>query len=168
MAMFGCCFGTVSLQNAGTEKSMFPLPEPQDVFLAAQVKFDDLHRDLRQLGRDLTNMKKIPPEKLIPILRASVFCRCFQDLVLYFGLKPKMGEKEVTAAQFFMLWFEFCADFKARWKKENKNISKESAVRVQPITWQQCSAHIKHQDDEMFLKQLGFIRNWSKKHHQQF
>uniref|UniRef100_A0A3Q1JKH7 FH2 domain-containing protein n=1 Tax=Anabas testudineus TaxID=64144 RepID=A0A3Q1JKH7_ANATE len=43
-------------QNAGTDKSMFPLPEPQDVFLAAQVKFDDLNRDLRQLGRELTSM----------------------------------------------------------------------------------------------------------------
>lgn len=43
-------------QLAGTDKSAFPLPEPQDVFLAAQVKFDDLGRDLRQLGRDLTSM----------------------------------------------------------------------------------------------------------------
>lgn len=49
----------------------------------------------------------------------------FQDLVLYFGLKPKMGENEVTTGHLFMLWFEFCADFKARWKRENKNISKE-------------------------------------------
>lgn len=49
----------------------------------------------------------------------------FQDLALYFGLKPKPGEKEVTTGYFFMLWFEFCADFKARWKRENKNISKE-------------------------------------------
>uniref|UniRef100_A0A3B4EXT8 FH2 domain-containing protein n=1 Tax=Pundamilia nyererei TaxID=303518 RepID=A0A3B4EXT8_9CICH len=36
-------------------KSMFPLPEPQDIFLAAQVKFVDLDRDLRHLGRDLTS-----------------------------------------------------------------------------------------------------------------
>lgn len=49
----------------------------------------------------------------------------FQDLVQYFGLKPKAGEKEVMSSHFFMLWFEFCADFKARWKKENKTISKE-------------------------------------------
>lgn len=42
-------------QNAGTDKSVFPLPEPQDVFLAAQVKFDDLDRDLRQFERDLTS-----------------------------------------------------------------------------------------------------------------
>lgn len=48
-------FSIVFNQNAGTDKSVFPLPEPQDVFLAAQVKFDDLSRDLRQLGRDLTS-----------------------------------------------------------------------------------------------------------------
>lgn len=42
-------------QNAGTDKSVFPLPEPQDVFLAAQVRFDELNRDLRQFGRDLTS-----------------------------------------------------------------------------------------------------------------
>lgn len=53
---FNCCVLNVSQQNAGTDKSIFPLPEPQDVFLAAQVKFDDLNRDLRQLGRDLTSM----------------------------------------------------------------------------------------------------------------
>uniref|UniRef100_A0A3B5KUQ8 FH2 domain-containing protein n=1 Tax=Xiphophorus couchianus TaxID=32473 RepID=A0A3B5KUQ8_9TELE len=45
-------------KNAGTEKSMFPLPEPQDVFMAAQVKFDDLYRDLRQLEQDLTRLKE--------------------------------------------------------------------------------------------------------------
>lgn len=43
----------LSLQNAGTEKSVFPLPEPQDVFMASQVKFEDLSRDLRKLRRDL-------------------------------------------------------------------------------------------------------------------
>ncbi|TNN60665.1 Formin [Liparis tanakae] len=49
--------------NGGTDKSIFPLPEPQDVFLAAQVKFDDLTRDLRHLGRDLTNLQY--PEHLL-------------------------------------------------------------------------------------------------------
>lgn len=46
-------------QNAGTDKSVFPLPEPQDVFLAAQVKFDDLDRDLRQFERDLTSTLRL-------------------------------------------------------------------------------------------------------------
>lgn len=41
-------------QHAGTDKSVFPLPEPQDFFQAAQVKFDDLTKDIRKLKRDLT------------------------------------------------------------------------------------------------------------------
>ncbi|XP_053538492.1 formin isoform X2 [Ictalurus punctatus] len=41
-------------KDAGTDKSVFPLPEPQDFFLAAQVKFDDLLKDMRKLKRDLT------------------------------------------------------------------------------------------------------------------
>lgn len=152
-------------ENAGTDKSVFPLPEPQDVFLAAQVKFDDLNRDLRQLGRDLTRCEKdvrnvcsdSPEENLQPfkdkmeafVLRARkehaeasyqlmTVQKSFQDLTLYFGLKPKSGEKEVTAGHLFMLWFEFCADFKARWKRENKNISnerlKEAQLSVKRIT----------------------------------
>nr|XP_040015949.1 formin-like isoform X2 [Gasterosteus aculeatus aculeatus] len=140
-------------KNAGTDNSMFPLPEPQDVFLAAQVKFDDLNRDLRQLGRDLTRCEKDVrnvcsvslEEHLQPFKgKMEAFClsarkehaealhqlmtvqKSFQDLVLFFGLKPKTGEHEVTTGHLFMLWFEFCADFKTRWKRENKNISTES------------------------------------------
>ncbi|KAI4801865.1 hypothetical protein KUCAC02_019733 [Chaenocephalus aceratus] len=152
-------------ENAGTDKSVFPLPEPQDVFLAAQVKFDDLNRDLKQFGRDLTRCEKdvrnvcsdSPEENLQPfkdkmeafVLRARkehaeasyqlmTVQKSFQDLTVYFGLKPKSGEKEVTAGHLFMLWFEFCADFKARWKRENKNISnerlKEAQLSVKRIT----------------------------------
>lgn len=40
-------------QHAGTEKSVFPLPEPQDLFQAAQVKFEDITKDVRKLKRDL-------------------------------------------------------------------------------------------------------------------
>ncbi|XP_041832732.1 formin [Melanotaenia boesemani] len=145
-------------KNAGTDKSMFPLPEPQDVFLAAQVKFDDLNRDLRQLKQDLTrcekDVKKVcsesPEEHQQPfkdkmeafILTAQkehveasyqlmTVQKSFQDLVLYFGLKPKVGEKGVTTSHLFMLWFEFCADFKVRWKRENKNISNERLKEAQ-------------------------------------
>uniref|UniRef100_A0A3B4AQC1 Uncharacterized protein n=1 Tax=Periophthalmus magnuspinnatus TaxID=409849 RepID=A0A3B4AQC1_9GOBI len=46
-------------------------------------------------------------------------------MVNYFGLKAKPGEKEVTPNYVFMLWFEFCNDFKNIWKKQSKNISKE-------------------------------------------
>ncbi|MED6245201.1 hypothetical protein ATANTOWER_000027, partial [Ataeniobius toweri] len=41
-------------KHAGTEKSVFPLPDPQEFFQAAQVKFDDLAKDMRKLKRDLT------------------------------------------------------------------------------------------------------------------
>lgn len=63
-------------QHAGTEKSVFPLPDPQDFFQAAQVKFDDLIKDTRKLKRDLTGRTRptvhshsiqlslIPPQEL--------------------------------------------------------------------------------------------------------
>lgn len=68
----------------------------------------------------------------------------FQDLVRFFGLKPKAEEKEVTSGHFFMLWFEFCADFKARWKRENKIISKERYVTHLQLTHATQDFHIHH------------------------
>lgn len=49
----------------------------------------------------------------------------FQDMVNFYGLKPKSGEKEVAPNYVFMLWYEFCNDFKNSWKRESKTISKE-------------------------------------------
>ncbi|XP_077366248.1 formin [Festucalex cinctus] len=145
-------------KNAGTDKSTFPLPESQDVFLAAQLNFDDLTAELRKLGRDLAGCEKdvqkvcsdSPEEHLQPFKdRMETFLlsarkeqvgasyqlmtaqKSFQDLCVYFGLKPKTGEKEVTSSHFFMLWFEFCADFKARWKRENRNFAKERLKEAQ-------------------------------------
>uniref|UniRef100_A0A3B4TLE3 Si:ch1073-209e23.1 n=1 Tax=Seriola dumerili TaxID=41447 RepID=A0A3B4TLE3_SERDU len=46
-------------------------------------------------------------------------------MVSYFGSKPKAGEKEVAPSHVFMLWYEFCNDFKNTWIRQNKNISKE-------------------------------------------
>lgn len=40
-------------------------------------------------------------------------------------MKPKSGEKEITPNHVFMVWYEFCSDFKTIWKQESKNISKE-------------------------------------------
>ncbi|XP_030415273.1 formin-1 isoform X4 [Gopherus evgoodei] len=45
-------------KDAGTDKSIFPLPEPQDFFQASQVKFEDLIKDLRKLKRDLEACEK--------------------------------------------------------------------------------------------------------------
>lgn len=48
-----CSLAYPVFQEAGTDKSVFPLPEPQDFFLASQVKFEDLLKDLRKLKRQL-------------------------------------------------------------------------------------------------------------------
>lgn len=46
-------------QDAEPDKSVFPLPEPQDLFHAAQVKFEDLLKDLRKLKKELTGTKHL-------------------------------------------------------------------------------------------------------------
>ncbi|KAF4101819.1 formin-1 isoform X2 [Onychostoma macrolepis] len=145
-------------ENAGTEKSVFPLPEPQDLFHAAQVKFEDLAKDLRKLKKELTACVKeveqvcenSSEEHLQPFKdkmetfvstaqseyetedeRLQAAQKSFQDMVMYFGLKPKSGEKEVSPNYIFMLWYEFCNDFKNTWNRENKNISKERLKEAQ-------------------------------------
>ncbi|XP_030626785.1 formin [Chanos chanos] len=145
-------------KNAGTDKSLFPLPEPQDVFLAAQIKFDDLSKDLRKLGRDLAACEKdvqevcskssdehLHPfkekmEDFISNAQKEHFAlehllmsaqKSFHDLVGYFGLKPRSGEQEVVPGYVFVIWFEFCNDFKTSWKRENRAISKERLKEAQ-------------------------------------
>lgn len=145
-------------QEAGTEKSVFPLPEPQDFFLASQVKFEDLVKDLRKLKRQLEASEKqmvvvckeSPKEYLQPFKdRLEEFFqkakkehkmeeshlenaqKSFETTVEYFGMKPKSGEKEITPNYVFMVWYEFCSDFKTIWKRESKSISKERLKMAQ-------------------------------------
>uniref|UniRef100_A0A8B9G0N5 Formin 1 n=1 Tax=Amazona collaria TaxID=241587 RepID=A0A8B9G0N5_9PSIT len=139
-------------KEAGTDKSIFPLPEPQDFFQASQVKFEDLIKDLRKLKRDLEASEKqmklvcqesseehLQPfkEKLEEFFQKAKeehrkedsslenAQKCFEEIVGYFGIKPKPGEKEITPNYVFMVWYEFCSDFKTIWKRESKSISKE-------------------------------------------
>uniref|UniRef100_A0A672H6A5 Formin-like n=1 Tax=Salarias fasciatus TaxID=181472 RepID=A0A672H6A5_SALFA len=135
-------------EHAGTEKSVFPLPEPQDFLQASQVKFDDLAKDIRKLKKDLAacekNVQKVcensSEEHLQPFQDkmegfistggsdadfSLLFAGLLFDVVSYFGVKPKSGEQEVTTSHVFMLWYEFGNDFKNTWIRENKNISKE-------------------------------------------
>lgn len=46
-------------------------------------------------------------------------------MVSYFGVQPKGGEKDVGPGHVFMLWYEFCNDFKNAWMRQSKTISKE-------------------------------------------
>lgn len=50
----------VLYQDAGRETCVYPLPEPQDLFQASQMKFDDFQRDLRKLRKDLNGMVVAP------------------------------------------------------------------------------------------------------------
>ncbi|XP_004609600.2 formin-1 isoform X2 [Sorex araneus] len=145
-------------QEAGTEKSIFPLPEPQDFFLASQVKFEDLTKDLHKLKRQLEASEKqmvvvckgSPKEYLQPfkdkleeffqkaknehkmeVSHLENAQRSFETTVKYFGMKPKSGEKDITPNYVFMVWYEFCSDFKTIWKRESKNISKERLKTAQ-------------------------------------
>eukprot|EP00066_Takifugu_rubripes_P028283 XP_011617549.1 PREDICTED: formin-1-like [Takifugu rubripes] len=145
-------------KHAGTEKSVFPLPDPQDFFQAAQVKFDDLIKDTRKLKRDLTACEKdvqkvcanSSEENLQPFKdkmesfistaqtehsaeedRLNAAQKSFQDMVSYFGVKPKSGDKEVAPGYVFMLWYEFSSDFKNAWVRQSKNISKERLKEAQ-------------------------------------
>uniref|UniRef100_A0A8C1YXV9 FH2 domain-containing protein n=1 Tax=Cyprinus carpio TaxID=7962 RepID=A0A8C1YXV9_CYPCA len=156
-----CIVHICTLLNAGTEKSIFPLPEPQDVFLSSQVKFDDLSKDLKKMNRDLTVCEKdvltvctnsshehIHPfkEKMECFIANGDFASClsflsFSDLVEYFGLKPRSGEQEIVPGHVFTLWFEFCNDFKIRWKRENKVISKESMTTEKKIETRKAHAN---------------------------
>lgn len=181
-------------ENAGTENIIFPLPEPQDVFLASQVKFEDLSKDLRKLSRDLAVCEKeflsvctnssqehmhpfkekmdgfianaknevIAIENQVTSARKS-FCY----LAEYFGLKPRSGEKEVVPGSIFTLWFEFCNDFKIRWDRENKTISKqrlkEAQQSVRNITAEKKietrSAHENGLKKKLLLKEASLSRS---------
>ncbi|XP_032882262.1 formin-2 [Amblyraja radiata] len=139
-------------QDAGTEQSVFPLPEPQDVFQASQMKFEDFEKDLRKLKKDLkiceTEMEKVcrlsPEEHLQPFKdKMEEFInqaksdqesqeaflsgthKSFLETAAYFSVKPKSGDKEVTPNHLLTLWHEFCTDFKVYWKKESNVILKE-------------------------------------------
>ncbi|KAM4013257.1 formin-1 isoform 3-T6 [Anomaloglossus baeobatrachus] len=139
-------------QDGGTDKSVFPMPEPQDVFLAAQVKFEDLEKDLRKLKKDLEVCEKqanavmsdSPEDHLQPFKdRMTQFIHkakdehkteqnnlskahtSFKETVGFFGAKPKAGEKEISPNSFFVVWYEFCCDFKAVWKRESKVLCTE-------------------------------------------
>uniref|UniRef100_A0A8C0RNU3 FH2 domain-containing protein n=1 Tax=Canis lupus familiaris TaxID=9615 RepID=A0A8C0RNU3_CANLF len=137
---------------------VFPLPEPQDFFLASQVKFEDLIKDLRKLKRQLEASEKqmiivckeSPKEYLQPFKdKLEEFFqkakkehkmeeshlenaqKSFETTVGYFGMKPKSGEKEITPNYVFMVWYEFCSDFKTIWKRESKALSKERLKMAQ-------------------------------------
>ncbi|XP_029927242.1 formin-2 [Myripristis murdjan] len=139
-------------EDAGRETCIYPLPEPQDLFQASQMKFEDFQRDLRKLRKDL-NACSAETEKVCKVStednlqpfkdKMDEFLsqakteldtqekqladtqKIFLELSVFFSVKPKAGEKEVSPNTFFSIWHEFSTDFKEQWKKENKLMLQE-------------------------------------------
>uniref|UniRef100_A0A8C5FI96 Formin 2 n=1 Tax=Gadus morhua TaxID=8049 RepID=A0A8C5FI96_GADMO len=141
-----CVCSCVFHQDAGRESCVYPLPEPQDLFQASQMKFEDFQRDLRKLRKDLNAQtekvcKSSSEENLQPFkdemeqfliqgqLNLIITDFYFVELVVFFSVKPKSGEKDVSPNTLFSVWHEFTSDFKEQWKKENKTILKERHVQ---------------------------------------
>uniref|UniRef100_A0A3B5M0H8 FH2 domain-containing protein n=1 Tax=Xiphophorus couchianus TaxID=32473 RepID=A0A3B5M0H8_9TELE len=136
-------------EDAGRETCLYPLPEPQDLFQASQMKFEDFERDLRKLKKDLnclgetekvckvSSEENLQPfkEKMEDFLAQKTELETqekqladtqkFLELSVSFSVKPKAGEKEVSPNTFFSIWHEFSSDFKEHWKKQNKLLLQE-------------------------------------------
>ncbi|XP_023120801.2 formin-2-like isoform X3 [Amphiprion ocellaris] len=139
-------------EDAGKETCVFPLPEPHDLFQASQMKFEDFQKDLLRLRKDLractSEVEKVCKmsdegnlqpfkDKMEDFLaqakseletldaQLSSTHKLFLELTVFFSVKAKAGEKEVSLNTLFCIWHEFSSDFKDQWKKENKAILKE-------------------------------------------
>ncbi|XP_053384577.1 formin-like [Mercenaria mercenaria] len=152
-------------QDAGTDKVKFPLPDPSDLTQGCQVCFDELDKELRRIKKDFEAAEE-RAEKVIKSAREHVYLqpfkdimteffekgkhefveqeenladgkRLFQETVIFFCVKPKSGDKEVTPEYFFSLWCTFCQDFKDNWKREEQKIIKqrikENELRVKKM-----------------------------------
>ncbi|XP_042530411.1 formin-2 isoform X1 [Dipodomys spectabilis] len=147
-------------EDAGREQCVFPLPEPQDLFQASQMKFEDFQKDLRKLKKDLKaceveagkvyqvsseehmqpfkeNMEQFISQAKIDQEAEETSLtethKCFLETTAYFFMKPKIGEKEVSPNVFFSIWHEFSSDFKDFWKKENKLILQERVKEAEEV-----------------------------------
>nr|XP_034964263.1 formin-2 isoform X1 [Zootoca vivipara] len=147
-------------EDAGKEQCIFPLPEPQDLFQATQLKFEEFQKDLRKLKKDLRGCEteagkvcqfslkehvqpfKDSMEKFISQAKVDHEIeeksleethKSFLETAAYFCMKPKMSEKEVSLNAFFSIWHEFSSDFKEFWKKENKLILQERLKEAEEV-----------------------------------
>ncbi|KAI9535562.1 Formin-2 [Dissostichus eleginoides] len=145
-------------EDAGRETCVYSLPEPQDLFQASQMKFEDFQRDLRKLKKDLNacsaeteKVCKFSSEENLQPFKDNMeefICQAkteleaqekqladtqkiFLELTMSFSVKPKAGEKEVSPNTFFSIWHEFSSDFKDQWKKQNKLMLQERVKKAE-------------------------------------
>ncbi|KAJ0016043.1 hypothetical protein NQD34_014333 [Periophthalmus magnuspinnatus] len=139
-------------EDAGRETCVFPLPEPHELFQASQMKFEDFQKELLRLRKDLractAEVEKVcsvsDEEHLQPFKdkmenflsqakseletldsQLGSTHTLFLELTVFFSVKAKAGEKEVSLQTFFSVWHEFSSDLKDQWKRENRVILKE-------------------------------------------
>nr|XP_057917740.1 formin-2 [Doryrhamphus excisus] len=139
-------------EDAGKETCVYPLPEPHDLFQTSQMKFEDFQKDLTRLRKDLractsevervckaSSEDNLQPFKVkmedflsqakheLETLESHLSSthKLFLELTVFYSVKAKSGEKEVSPNTLFSIWYEFSSDFKDQWKKENKAILKE-------------------------------------------
>ncbi|XP_076154955.1 formin-2 [Alosa pseudoharengus] len=147
-------------EDANKDTRTYPIPEPQDLFQSSQMKFEDFKRDLSKLRKDFvactTQMESVckisSEEHLQPfknnmedfLLKAKTDLeaqemqlaethKIFLDLTVYFLVKPKSGEKEVSPNTFFSIWHEFSTDFKSHWKKETTVMLQERVKAAEEL-----------------------------------
>ncbi|CAC5400490.1 FMN2 [Mytilus coruscus] len=137
--------------NAGTEKAILPLPDSSDISQGMQVNFDEIDKELKRIKKEFEAALKrsnkvikhaheddLQPFKAVmedffekgkndlqeqddSIKEAKMM---FDEIVIYFCVKPKSGDKFVTPEYFFSSWSSFCGDFKQMWKKEQQKVLK--------------------------------------------
>ncbi|ESO96477.1 hypothetical protein LOTGIDRAFT_159891 [Lottia gigantea] len=167
-------------EDAGTDHVKLPLPDPSDISQASLVNFDDIKKDLKRIKKDFESAEK-RAEKVLQS-KESVNCKepfstvmstffvkgkqefseleellqeCFkkfEETVIFFCVKAKSGEKEVTPGYFFSFWSSFCQEFKICWKKEQQKIVKE---RIK-----EAENHVKRLTEE---KKMILVQTRSKK-----
>ncbi|CAL8259167.1 unnamed protein product [Arctogadus glacialis] len=136
-------------EDAGKETCVYPLPEPQDLFQASQMKFEEFHKDVLRLRKDLRactaeveKVVRLSEEELLQPFKDNMeeflskakseletqdtllnnTHKTFLELSVSFSVKARSGEKEISPGTFFTLWHEFSSDFKDQWKRENKQM----------------------------------------------
>ncbi|XP_065153430.1 uncharacterized protein fmn2a isoform X2 [Paramisgurnus dabryanus] len=157
-------------EDAGKETCVYPLPEPQDLFQASQMKFEDFQRDLRKLRKDLnacssetekmcnvSSEEHLQPfkdkmEEFLARAKAELELRekqltdtqkIFMELSVFFSVRPKGGENEVSPNTFFTPWHEFSSDFKELWKRENKCLLQEK-LKAAEMTFREAREQISY------------------------
>ncbi|KAB0382222.1 hypothetical protein FD755_004139, partial [Muntiacus reevesi] len=111
-----------SLLDAGKEQCVFPLPEPQDLFQASQMKFEDFQKDLRKLKKDLRaceveagKVYQVSSKEHIQPFKENMEQFIIQVLIIYVTLFFMSLRQAPSVNLLFLLWFSSrafqCASF---------------------------------------------------------